>query len=416
MSNRGKVPKVGNRNSPKALHCHATFSVYNFLFSWCNLMVLEWDFDKLLLFTRGSFCSKYFQWYITVFVCAVLMGFGSCSYIIINSKTLPAQLVCAAYLISAVIILLCGLATVAGFYPNELTKGINNLTLLKRQLDDDGFFRTISGNKKLETYWKWTSRGVQLMIISFAGISVVLPMAAVVMSIDPFFCTFPLLFPTSQKCVNSPICNLLRGAAIVLSRLAVAYICCIEVTRFFSFFFSTLVYMFEVQMRYLNILHNFPLGSRMDGKFLKWYNSYRVADQSFKEPFSLVVFILLGDGFVIFVVANVMTIKTYYILPIEVYWICPMVSLMTAFFVYIFLPLAIMNDKETKQLIWRRTSNLNRGGDGLALWERKLVRRKLRSLRPVAFQCGTVFTLSYGVDLRFIGAILIRTCDGLILI
>ncbi|CAL8135277.1 unnamed protein product [Orchesella dallaii] len=171
--------------------------------------------------------------------------------------------------------------------------------------------------------------------------------------------------------------------------------------------------MFELQTQYLAALQRLPLGVRLDVIFFKWYNAFRVADQSYKGPISSMIGILMGNGFLIFAVCNVVTIKGFHILPLEVYWFAPTVSLLCAFFVYFLLPLAIESNKRSQQLIWTRASMTYM--DTVGSRKRKWIQKQLRALRPVTFHCGSMMALEVGVDREYFAGIFFRTVDGILL-
>ncbi|CAL8135273.1 unnamed protein product [Orchesella dallaii] len=284
--------------------------------------------------------------------------------------------------------------------PHELVNGLNCLALLKRRIDIEFRPHLNTPNYHLDVYWKWISEGLKLTVVTFFGIMFTFPIAIIAMHVDPFIFTFPLLFPDVSV------------HRLILLRFTVIQIWVFECCRFNAIYFPTFFYMLELQTRCLDALKSLPLNKGLDVKFFKWYSALRIADQSYKGPMSSMIGILMANGFVIFTVCNVVTIKGFHILPLEVYWFAPTVSVLCAFFIYFLLPIAIESHKRSQQLIWARASAYMGTVGPL---ERKLIRKKSRALRPVTFHCGPLMALEIGVDREYFAGIFLRTVDGLLL-
>ncbi|CAL8135267.1 unnamed protein product [Orchesella dallaii] len=338
-----------------------------------------------------------------MFVVTFLLGHGSCVCVIANYELVSPQLLGVSSMLLLSTTLACGCSTVIASNPNELVNGLNCLALLKRRIDIE--FSSYVKNSKSHSnfYWKWTSRGLQLTVVTFAGIIATFPAAMVVMDVDPFTFTFPLLLPAYS------------GIGFLVLRFILSFLWLFECCRFAAIFYSTLFYMFELQTCYLAALERLPIESRMDVKFFKWYNALRIADQSYKGSMSSMIEILMANGFVIFVVCNVISLNCYHILPIEVYWFAPTLSLLCVFFIYFLLPLAIESSIKSQQLIFTRSSlrkiNLETGVCSKWRW----IRKQYSALRPVTFHCGSRMALEEGVDRTYFAGVFFRTVDGLLL-
>jgi len=250
---------------------------------------------------------------------------------------------------------------------------------------------TIEPNHQLEKFWKWISRAMHAIF----------PTAMVTMRVDPFVFTFPILFPNGSK------------AFFLVVRYIFCNIWVFECCRFFAIYFPTLFYLLETQTRYLDILNKLPLGIKMDVKFFKWYNALRIADQSYKGTLSSLIAALMANGFIISVVTNVVTIKCYDILPIEVYWLAPIVSTCCAIFIYYLLPIAIESHTKSQDVVWGRSIWIDKSNQ--ALLKRKWVRRQFRTLKPVTFHCGPYMPLEVELDRMFFAEIFFKTVDGIML-
>jgi len=108
-------------------------------------------------------------------------------------------------------------------------------------------------------------------------------------------------------------------------RFVASTVCGTTACRFYSFMLTLFVTFEELQLRYLEFLYHLPIDLVTDELFFKWYSSFQVAERIYKWVASSLIFLLMGEGFLIFVVCNITTIKGYYVLPIEMYWLAPII-------------------------------------------------------------------------------------------
>lgn len=137
---------------------------------------------------------------------------------------------------------------------------------------------------------------------------------------DPFSYTF-------RKILNFFLFSndtLTLNATLLILRVLCTIICVTEACRFFSLFYCVAMYIFELEIRYIEHINKFVYQCPNFGKemhILKWYKSLQIAHQTLQSSFSFPVACILGDGFVIIVACNLATLRAYNLLPIEVYWL-----------------------------------------------------------------------------------------------
>lgn len=208
-------------------------------------------------------------------------------------------------------------------------------------------------------------------------------------------------------------------------------ICLTETCRFLALHLTVVQYWLEMEVTCLELIQRIPSSNGdNDHLFFKWYSAHQIADQSFWAPLCTLVAILMGDGFAVFVVCNVGTVKGFSILPLEVYWILPLVSLISTFFTSFLLPFGIETWVKSKQIInWRRNGNMvfdalqrkakekqekivSRRCIG---WSSKILRRKYVAIRPIGLSCGSFFPLKRGAESTYFYWIVWQTADRVLL-
>ncbi|CAL8135269.1 unnamed protein product [Orchesella dallaii] len=298
--------------------------------------------------------------------------------------------------------------------PYSIANGISSLSKLEQLFGTQLENILARPNLKFEAYWMWISRSLTVAVGVFAGISCVMPLVFISMPfpIDPFFVTIPLLFPASPTCLLSPNCEMVYNGAIWFSRFVISVISTTTCCRFYAFCFTTCSYVLELQSRCMEKFNRVPSGIKMDMKLFKWYSSLQIVHQSYKESVSWKILILLGDGFIISVVCNVVTLKRYNI-PIELYWIAPAVSMLCCVFMALFLPIVAQIDVKSRELIRKRAAYSSYDNDMSFEW--KLVRRHFKVMRPITLKFGPFMLMESGIDTVVLEAICTRTIDVVLL-
>lgn len=223
---------------------------------------------------------------------------------------------------------------------------------------------------------------------------------------DPFSYTFHKIL---NLCVSTDVGSnytFVLNVTLLILRVLCTVICVTEACRFFSLFYCVAMYIFELEIRYVEHIYKLVYQYSNFGKgihILKWYKSLQIAHQTLQSSFSLLVACILGDGFVIIVACNLATLRAYNLLPIEVYWLMPMVAVVTALFVAFVLSFAIKINERTSKSIRMKKSN-----------ENQKVRKQYAAIRPVVFSCRGLFHLKRGTESGYFYWVFLRTIDGIL--
>ncbi|CAL8135249.1 unnamed protein product [Orchesella dallaii] len=393
--------------------CPAAFNIYHKLTKYCIPIILEWDPEKERVFTRGAACSKYLLWYFNMFVVVFSIGFFSCFYTAASYKSVPpyASAIGTMYGLFSVITWASSMVILSD--PHEFVSALNSLADLRQRLEIRFRSNIQDRNVHLHNNWKWIARIQAFINVMTAIISVATPFVFICMSVplDPFYVTFPWLVPISSTCLSSSLCKFTYDFTIWVVRFVVSLITT-TVTRCFAMLSTTFTYMFEIKSRCLDTFQRLSFGIEMDLKMLKWYQALQIANVGFKNQYSWIFAICMGDGFVTCVVCNVVSIKRFD-LPIAVYWLAPAVSVMCGFFMFVFLPVAIESGVKSQKFIRDRSNHIPLNNDGV--YHKTLVRRRLKALRPVPFYCGSIMPFEFGMDRMFFVGVFLRTIDAFLL-
>ncbi|CAL8129181.1 unnamed protein product [Orchesella dallaii] len=128
---------------------------------------------------------------------------------------------------------------------------------------------------------------------------------------------------------------------------------------------------------------------------------------------SIVLAINMMTGLVLMVLMSWATFKAYGILPLELYWICPIGVVGIPVFIHATLPQAAHVHDESKELIerWKIVSRDWKREDGR---RDALVRKRLQSCRPVFWCCGGWFRVKHSTMVTYVMAIVDRVVDALL--
>ncbi|CAL8130300.1 unnamed protein product [Orchesella dallaii] len=334
--------------------------------------------------------------------------------VVSNYKEIPAALVSMAFMSGAISVMAWAPSAVIISNPYEFVNRINSLARLQAQLDTNMSIYRTQPWYDLENRWKRIAFLLKVLVMSYAIIPAALLTTMIIAPepVDPFFYTVPLILPTGPayrailSCTSS-------GGSIVSSavRFTLSVICISTVCRFFAIFFPTVACIIELQSRCLDTLKLIPVRRELNWKFVKWFKALRIANENFNGQISVIFAIFAADGFLIFVVCNVVTINRYNI-SIEVYWIAPTISAICAFIAYGVIPILFETNRKSKLLLWIRSIETEMQGTGR---NKNRTRQEFRCLRPIAFQCGPFMTVECGFDQMLFSGILERTFDAFLL-
>ncbi|CAL8135247.1 unnamed protein product [Orchesella dallaii] len=349
-----------------------------------------------------------------MFVVVFSIGFFSCFYTAASYKSVPSYLSAVGTMFGLFSVITWASSMVILRDPHEFVGDLNSLADLRQRLEIRFRSNIRDRNVYLDNYWKWIALGQAFVNVIFAFISLAMPFVFIFMPVplDPFYVTFPLIVPISSSCKTSSLCKLTYDCSIWVVRFAVSVISTTTVCRFYAMILTTSTYILEIKSRYLDTLQRLPFGIAMDLKILKWYQALQIANAGLKKQYSWIFAIMMGDGFIVCVVCNVVSVKRFG-LPIELYWLAPTVSLMGGFFMFVFLPVAIESGVKSKKFIWDRSNHITLNKHGL--YHRTLVRRRLKALRPVPFYCGSIMPFEFGMDRMFFVGVFLRTIDVFLL-
>lgn len=296
--------------------------------------------------------------------------------------------------------------------------GADNITRCDTNLREESF-------SKWKSYWIRLAYGLKIFVWIMALVPLVVVPGGIYLRIDPFSFTFQKLLPASSICVkNTESCTSILKILVVLLRIFCATICVVEACRFFPLYFLQLLYHLELRLKAVEILNRLVPGPVLDSecnvlryrRFLNCYSLLELSENILEGTISTLVAILMGDGFVIFVVCNLATIRCFNILPLLIYWLMPTVSLVCLFFVFCLLQITVGSSSEYANVIEkvRKSFSVDKKELRNSL-NIKIIKRKIRNLKPVYASCGRFYKLRRGTETDFYFQVFVRTVDGILL-
>ncbi len=216
---------------------------------------------------------------------------------------------------------------------------------------------------------------------------------------------------------ESSCTSIIRCIAFIF-RVMCAIICVAEACRFFAILFCMLIYTLELVVRCIEVISNVHLKRKSvcnSQSFSKWYSALQIAHKVLYPSLCSLFALILGDGFIIILFCNIATIRAYAILPIEVYWLMPTVSILFSFFVAFALPFAVRVYKASEKMVLSRKVELSYHWHLVTAAKRKLEKRETASMRPILISCGGFFDLEKGAESTYFNLIFARTVDGLLI-
>jgi len=266
-------------------------------------------------------------------------------------------------------------------------------------------------NEKIDKYWEKIGLLLSATIAVFALLPLILPPPAVFIDLDPFVCTFYRLIPIDVVCCNNNICVVLGNVFIVIFRLISSFVCVMEAAQFCSIIVSFIAFMLELLARCLDDLQHIPSGSMSE--FVTNYQALQLVNQFTNQPISPTIALMMGIGFVMFVVSNIATIRFFQKIPIHVYWLAPTISVICAFLVLFLLPLVVDVHRQSSKML-RNRMKVVQTCRCVRVWKKVRV-LQIKSLRPIVYSCGSIVKLGPGVERMYFYGIVLRTLDGLLL-
>lgn len=268
--------------------------------------------------------------------------------------------------------------------------------------------------------WRMTSYAIKFAVQELAIIPFILTPGLFFVGLDPFRYTFKKIISASRICdsTSSSTCNATVHLVLFFFRLICSTICNFEACRFFALLFSMLIYILELIVRCIDELSlaHLTRESKNDTlSFSKWYTALRIAHKVLYPPLCRLLALIMGVGFTIILSCNIATIRAYTILPIEVYWLMPLVAVMFSFFEAFALPYAVKVYKSSEEMLHTRKVVLSYHRKMLTTARRKLDKRETAAIRPIVVSCGGFFDLEIGAESSYFDLIFVRTVDGLLI-
>lgn len=382
---------------PEATH----FYLYNRLFRFMCPMVLSWCPEQHKFSTLGASNPKYWLWYFNVFVIAGVVGFGNCLLAVACVDETGVAMTIMSFGLAAMSFLLWSSVAVLSFHAQNIANSFKSLAKLFQLFEKScKIFPKNRLHSKL--YWKiyhvlQISMQILLFIIAF-----VFTFFEIFAQIDPFYYTFPKYFPFLRNDFNTVL-----GWITFILRVVLTAICNGEACRFFAMYLGLIIlHWIELISKSLELVGC----AKTANNFIRMYSSLQVVNTSLLAPFNFLIGLLMGSGFIIFVVCNVASIKAYYVLPAQVYWFMPAVSILVAGFVYFFLTLVVEVCLVSQAMVQQRTKD-SYGYPSKVTFECKVITRILRTLKPIEFSCGGFYCLEKGTEATFCYWVLYRTVD-----
>ncbi|CAL8085566.1 unnamed protein product [Orchesella dallaii] len=394
--------------------CSRAFPLCTKSFRYCPKMVMEWCPTKKSLVTRGASSHEYLHWYFNILVVICIIGFGSSAYVVLDASNLSIDRVVLAAMLGSVSVFVWTSSYLLTKNIDDLLLGVQATRSLKKQIEERYFSTTI--NLNLDKYWEAVSEILCISVAILAIIPMILPGLGIYAELDPFFCTFYKLVPTHIICGDDKVCTYFTNFIILFARIIVVIICVSESCRFCAFYLSFIGFKFELTSKTLGVISNIPLTVSQElniySDFFKYYNALRLVDQSANEAISQLLAFLLGCGFVVFLICNMITLKCFHTMPIHVYWLAPTVSLICLFLMFFLIPLIININRESIKLGERRRKMLAFS----KCWgaRRKLMQLRMKCFYPISFKCGNI-KMETGLDRMYFYGIFLRTLDCLLL-
>lgn len=383
------------------------FVLCNKLFGYMCPMVLEWCPETCQFSTKGRGHSQYWLWYFNIFIIVGLIGFGSCLVVMTHPKESGIAAVIISCFLAACSFLVWSSVAILSWHAETIVNGMSGVRKFWKKLE------TVSAHEKWppqplfhELFWQLVYLFQKLLFIIFFVLPFILTPLIIFVEMDPFYFTMPKIFNFFRNDFAS-----VSGWFTFALRMFLGFVCVAESCRFLVvYLFIVLVYYEETIIRIIELLKGIPLQRKKQDLFITLYLALNLAHQSMLEPVNTLIGNLMGIGFLIFVTCNVAAIKAFGLVPLQVYWLLPLVSIIVGFTIYILLPLIIVIHVQSDRLIKKRT-RISIATSAFSRHERRLTKRRFVAIRPLVYSCGSFYTLEYGMEATFFYCAIYRTAD-----
>lgn len=242
------------------------------------------------------------------------------------------------------------------------------------------------------------------MVWAFWFIPVIVPIA-IFEGIDPFRVIFLDMIP-HQWLDKYP---LHVSLALFLARLVVATVIAMEVGRFLAIFFLLFISGIIIYIDYIDkfVLQRAQSSEPLTSNSFEDFQNVRVIIQILTQILRREICCLMFTGFMIAVGSSIAVLQCYEIFPWYMYYAFIFALIITLIIIYCTLPFGTDSNEKTAQALEEWRTQLGTRPPR----ERKLLRRIIRSLRPVSVRCGSFFILQKGTKSTYFDAILSTSCD-----
>lgn len=400
MHSSNKIASKDTRHELK-LYCAEAVTYCYQHFRLCPPIILAWN-RTTQTFSRSS---NYLPWLICL-VGGIAGITGSTS---ILSIWYASHLILLRTLLATVLGPCVSMCSVFGlvmyFYCDDIILAFGEMRRLLFQLEQ--LFPPISVKdkaqlQKLDAEWKVTGVLLKINVKALIAMKWIFPTFLVYYDLDPHY--FPYLFFE-------------LGTSIVdkLFRFITMFISLLVGTQVYGTTMMTIFLWLEMQSKViqgLSRISNHPVKS---DEFYLWYLKFYIVSHGWGTAASEWIRVLMSSVFGLIVVCNVVTIRFFGVVPLEVFWFMPTAAIMNTSTLYLIFPYLIGCHEETKELISQKRKRLASVSISTSFFGRKLGLRKLKSLRTVAMHCGGMFPLKKQTKAEFFFAIVQRTLDGILL-
>lgn len=379
------------------------FETHNKLFSFNGRMVLDWSSQNQVFSTEGSCSKKYWFWYFKIIVIIGVIGFGSCVVVIKNHQEEGTQMSVLALLFGLHSMYVWLSVPILTCFAKELATSFNsaNKFLLKFEKVATNLEPLAKPNKSPD--WELIHRILAFNMLILFYLPFVLTPLGIFFNLDPFHYSLPKFFSVLQHgdCVISRLIYFALRSILSMA-------CVTEACRYLGFLICLcLPFWMEMVLKILKLLDAGMKHGKWDHFSLN-YAILQFLHQSILKPVNLVVGIFMGVGLSCFVVCNIATMKAFNILPLPIYCLMPILSLVKASVFAIIITVLVMSHEISKRILQQGAGVLR---TKYGRFRRKLMLRRLQAFKPITFSCAGSFKLVKGEDLTYFSHVVYRTVD-----
>lgn len=378
-------------------------------------LVLEWSPSENCFLTRGLKSKRYFLACLNIFFIATIIGLGSCLVVLVNPTSDPN--VNNKLSFASLFVLSCGIL----FFTSEIILIVHSRSIVQGFRSFENFMLRLRleilsdsgrnmrplpgpfGGTCGSTFWKHVCNVLILGEISLLLMAIVIAPASVYAEMEPYHVTFPMIFPLFLDYPKAGKCMYLLVGLIGIG----------EACMLLAFYLPKMVYLIEVQFDML--IHLNQISFDKPERFLSWYQTVHIWDNILVPYVNCMTGSMMGCGFIIFIVSNVITLKCYDMLPFVHYLVAPFCSISAFAVVYFSLPFVVHIAECTGGMISERKKYFNE--HAFIRVDRKAqnyVKRKFAVVKPMLTSCGGFYYLKSGTETTYYFDVLLRTIDLLL--